>query len=101
MTQQDQDLEQIKSKIQEHLILSGNYEKINKQLKLHLYESGWYDKIGQVALNELQDHSNKNQNVTFDQLLAHVKPKAQEMVPNTVREDTLEKIKDYLDDVIQ
>ncbi|EGV64855.1 SAGA histone acetylase and TREX-2 complexes component [Yamadazyma tenuis] len=97
MTQQDQELEQIKSKIQDHLISSGNYDKINKQLKLQLYESGWYDKISQMALNELQNNDSSN----FEQLLSFIKPKAEQMVPGNVREDTLGRIREYLDDVIQ
>lgn len=101
MTQQDQDLEQIKSKIQDHLISSGSYEKINKQLKLQLYESGWYDNVSQLALSELQNNSEKDRAMTFDQLFSFVKPKAQDMVPGDVKKDTMDKIKDYLDDVIE
>lgn len=97
----DQDLEQIKGKIQDHLITSGNYEKINKQLRLQLYESGWYDKVSQLALQELQNKDDDNKALTFDQLLSLVKPKAQDMVPDNVKGDTLQKIKEYLDDVIQ
>ncbi|KAK6459724.1 protein SUS1 [Scheffersomyces xylosifermentans] len=97
MTQQSEELDQIKSKIQEHLISSGNYDIINKQLKLQLYESGWFDKVSQLANRELQDNSNQN----FDQLFSFVKPKAEELVPQKVKDEILEKIKDYLEDIIQ
>lgn len=94
---QDQDLEQIKLKIQDHLISSGNYDKINKQLKLSLYESGWYDKLSRMAVSELQN----NEDINFNQLMSFLKPKAESMVPDSVRQETLNKIRDYLDDVIQ
>lgn len=58
MTQQDE-LDQIKSKIQEHLVASGNYDLINKQLKLQLYESGWYDKVAQIANDRLNEGGDK------------------------------------------
>mmetsp|Transcript_646 Transcript_646/g.632 ORF Transcript_646/g.632 Transcript_646/m.632 type:complete len:102 (+) Transcript_646:46-351(+) len=101
MTQQQDELDQIKSQIQEHLISSGNYDIINKQLKLQLYESGWFDKVTQLANRELQENLTQDTSVSFDQLFSFVKPKAEEMVPSNVKEDVLERLKTYLDDVIQ
>lgn len=98
---QQQELDAIKSQIQEHLISSGNYDIISKQLKLQLYESGWFDKVSQVANRELQENSKNDKNVNFEQLFSFLKPKAEEMVPSQVKEDILEKLKVYLDDVIQ
>lgn len=97
MTQQDEELLQIKSKIQNHLISSGNYDKINKSLKLQLIEQGWYDKLNTMCLNELNDNDDCN----FNDLYNKVKPKAHELVPENVKQDILNKIKEYLDDVIQ
>ncbi|CAI5758220.1 unnamed protein product [Candida verbasci] len=97
MDQQQKELAQIKAKIQNHLISSGNYDIINKQLKLKLYESGWYDKINQIALRELNDNSNIN----FDQLYNFIKPKAQDLVPDNVKDEINVKIKQYLDHVVQ
>jgi Transcription factor e(y)2. len=98
MAQPQDELDQIKSQIQEHLISSGNYDIINKQLKLQLYESGWFDKVSQLTNQELQENNN---GTNFDQLFAFVRPRAEELVPATVKEDILEKIKDYLDGIIQ
>lgn len=99
MTQQQDDLDAIKSQIQEHLISSGNYDTINKQLKLQLYESGWFDKLSQLATTELQENPDKALN--FEQLYSFLKPKAEDMVPDHVKEDILERLRAYLDDVIQ
>ena len=93
------ELDQIRAKIQDHLISSGNYELINKQLKLKLYENGWYDKVGQLATTELQQEDNKN--LTFERLYAMVKPQAELMVPDEVRQEIMTRIREYLEDVIQ
>ncbi|RCK57823.1 Transcription and mRNA export factor SUS1 [Candida viswanathii] len=99
---QRDELDQIKAKIQDHLISSGNYDIINQQLKLKLYEAGWYDKIAQIASTELNDqHENHNKDLTFDQLFTFIKPKAENLVPNEVKQEILEKIVDYLDDTLQ
>ncbi|KAK7677808.1 SAGA histone acetylase and TREX-2 complexes component [Cerrena zonata] len=101
MTQHQEELDAIKSQIQEHLISSGNYDLISKQLKLQLYESGWFDKVSQVANWELKERSENDQNINFDQLFSSLKPKAEEIVPQEIKEETLQKLKVYLDDVIQ
>lgn len=93
------ELDQVRAKIQDHLISSGNYELINKQLKLKLYENAWYDKVGQLATSELQQEDNKN--LTFDRLYALVKPQAEQMVPDEVRQEIMTRIREYLEDVIQ
>lgn len=98
---QDQELEQIKSKIQDHLISSGTYETINQNLKLKLYESGWYDKISSLTLKELQNNNDNNEPINFNDLFQLVKPKAEDLVPNDVKNEIMEKIKDYLEDVTQ
>ncbi|EGW31813.1 uncharacterized protein SPAPADRAFT_56573 [Spathaspora passalidarum NRRL Y-27907] len=91
------ELDTIKSKIQDHLITSGHYDTINKQLKLQLYESGWFDKVSQIANTELKD----NPQINFDSLYSFVKPKATELVPGEVKHEVLERIKAYLDEIIQ
>lgn len=95
MTQQQEELDRIKAQIQQHLISSGNYDIINKQLKLQLYESGWYDQLNQLSTRELQETGGN-----FEQLLGFIKPKAEEMVPSGVKEDIVERIKDYLEGII-
>lgn len=98
---QQEVLDEIKSKIQEHLVSSGNYDIINKQLKLLLYESGWIDQVRQLAVSAIQESLNKGQQLNFENLYAHVKPKAEEIVPEEVRKDTLERLRVYLEDIIQ
>uniref|UniRef100_A0A0L0NRH9 Transcription and mRNA export factor SUS1 n=1 Tax=Candidozyma auris TaxID=498019 RepID=A0A0L0NRH9_CANAR len=93
------DTDAIKAKIQDHLVSLGNYEIISKHLKLKLYESGWFDEVSQIASRELQKLELEGSN--FESLYEFLRPKAEEKVPDSVKEDVLEKIKQYLDDAIQ
>lgn len=93
------ELDQVRAKIQDHLISSGNYDLINKQLKLKLYENGWYDKVGQVTTAELQLELDGD--LSFDRLYASVKPQAEQLVPTEVRDEIMGRIREYLDGVIQ
>lgn len=95
------DTDEIKAKIQEHLVTTGNYELISKRLKLQLYESGWFDQVAQEATRELQNQSSSETPVNFEHLYAVLKPKAEEMVPDNVKQDVTEKIREYLDLAIQ
>ncbi|CAK9438951.1 uncharacterized protein LODBEIA_P31750 [Lodderomyces beijingensis] len=104
MTRQEEDeINQIKFKIQDHLISSGNYELINKQLKLQLYESGWYDKVAQITNKELSngnDTSSKRPK-SLNELYTSIKPKAEELVPDEVKENIIRKIEQYLDGILE
>lgn len=91
------DFDAIRAKIQNHLVSLGNYDVISKQLKLKLYEAGWFDDVTKEANKELQ--SNKDAN--FDRLYAALRPKAEEMVPDALKDEIMEKIKAYLEDVIE
>lgn len=94
------DLEAIKAQIQSHLVDLGNYDLISKRLKLKLYESGWLDQVTQLATKELEAQP-KDTTVNFDQLYSTLKPQAETLVPASVKEDTMQKLREYLDDVIQ
>lgn len=93
------DLSAIKAQIQDHLVSLGNYDIISKQLKLRLYESGWFDNITQAASHELELHHGEPLN--FERLYDVLRPKAEEMIPASVKEDVMAKIREYLDENIQ
>lgn len=100
MTQQ-QELDQIKSQIQKHLITSGNYDIINKQLKLKLYETGWFDKITEIANLELQSQLDEGKQMSFEDLYSFIKSKADDLVPEEVKKEIEERIQQYLDSIIE
>ncbi|KAI5952706.1 SUS1 [Candida jiufengensis] len=97
---QQTELDQIKSKIQDHLIASGEYELINKQLKLQLYESGWYDKVAQITNKQLNNNNKQEETSNIGDLYAFVKPKAEELVPQDIKENIMKKIEQYLNEII-
>ena len=101
MTQSSKELDQIKALIQDNLILLGKYDYINKHLKLKLYEAGWFDEIAQLASNELAESQKNNKETSFEELYAALRPQAESMVPESVKEEILEKINDYLSEVVQ
>lgn len=92
------DLDAIKAQIQNHLVDSGNYDIISKQLKLKLYESGWYDQINQLATKQLNE---SGESLNFNSLFKSLKPQAEEMVPENVKDEVLQRIRAFLDDAIQ
>lgn len=93
------ELSAIKAQIQDHLVSLGNYDIISKQLKLRLYDSGWFDNITQAASRELELH--RGEPLNFERLYEYLRPKAEEMIPLSVKDDVMAKIREYLDDNIQ
>ncbi|CAN3374561.1 hypothetical protein DIURU_001040 [Diutina rugosa] len=89
-------LDQVKSQIQDQLVSSGNYDDISRQLKVQLYESGWFDQVQKLAVSEL---GGGNEN--FDHLYQAIKPSAEELVPQHVRDEITEKIRRYVEEIVQ
>ncbi|ODV97567.1 hypothetical protein PACTADRAFT_73290 [Pachysolen tannophilus NRRL Y-2460] len=95
MTNQS-DINTLKLKIQNELIQSGQYDEISKFLKFKLIENGWFDNFKNLASNTISEKENPN----FSSLIRDLEPKALEMVPDNVKEETLVKIRQFLDSVI-
>lgn len=95
---QQQELDEIRAQIQLHMVSLGTYELINQQLKLLLYELGWYKKVSQLA--ETQMRQDARGTPKFDELVGAVQPSAEAVVPESVKEETMQRIREYLKDVI-
>ncbi|CAN3365021.1 transcription and mRNA export factor Sus1p [Diutina catenulata] len=91
------ELDQVKSQIQSHLVSSGNYDAINKQLKVSLYKSGWFDEVSDLAKAELT----QKQDANFNELYQSVKPKAEDLVPEQVKKEIMDRIRQYVEDIVQ
>ncbi|ODQ62496.1 hypothetical protein WICANDRAFT_60552 [Wickerhamomyces anomalus NRRL Y-366-8] len=87
----------LKAKIQERLIESGEYDRISTALKQKLAESGWYDNIKSIANDQISHEDSLN----FSRLNQQLEPKALEMVPESVKNDTLLQIKQFLETVVE
>ncbi|ODV70789.1 Sus1p [Cyberlindnera jadinii NRRL Y-1542] len=91
------DPEQLKVKIQTNLIQSGEYDRLSSQLKLKLAESGWLDDVRRMASEEVSSSNTTN----FTKLNQTLEPKALSMVPESVREQTLQQIKEFIEKIVE
>lgn len=93
------EVDKISTLIQNHLVSLGNYELISEQLKLKLYELGWCNRVSQMTDEKLNEDAKAVP--PFDVLLNAIKPKAMAMVPENVREEILQSIREYLNEIIE
>ncbi|OBA18134.1 uncharacterized protein OGAPODRAFT_5793 [Ogataea polymorpha] len=79
----------IKARLEQELIASGKYQDIYNFLKIQLANSGW------------TEQTPESQNLRFVELVDKLQPQALSMVPDDVKAQTLAKIKEFLDSVIE
>ncbi|CAI4058798.1 hypothetical protein N7582_001201 [Saccharomyces uvarum] len=90
------DAAQLKSQIQQYLVESGNYELISNELNAKLLQEGWVDKVKDLTKAEM----NINESTNFTQILSTVEPKALDMISNSTRENVLNQIRQFLEEVV-
>lgn len=95
----EDEVNEIRTLIQNHLVSLGSYELISEQLKLKLYELGWCNRVSQMTDARLNEDSKSVP--AFDDLLRAIKPQAMEIVPENVKEETLKRIREYLNEIIE
>ncbi|KAK9380347.1 transcription factor e(y)2-domain-containing protein [Kockiozyma suomiensis] len=88
---------QIRAKVHQKLVESGEYERISTHLRQKLVESGWYDQVNQLASEKLRFQDNPN----FDKLVDDIEPKALDSVPDEIKLDVLNMIKNFLDGIVE
>lgn len=91
------DVNVLKTKIQDELIRSGQYDEISRFLKFKLIENGWFDNVKSMSTSTAAHLESLN----YTQLMKELEPKLLLMVPDNVKEETLAKIKQFLDSVIE
>ncbi|CCC71774.1 hypothetical protein NCAS_0I01060 [Naumovozyma castellii] len=90
------EINSMKAQIQKYLVESGNYELISKQLTESLLREGWIDKVKTLTKEELQE----NKSLNYTELLSKIEPKALDMVSDSTKTQALQKIKVFLDQVV-
>ncbi|CAI4059861.1 hypothetical protein SUVZ_04G3260 [Saccharomyces uvarum] len=90
------DATQLKSQIQQYLVESGNYELISNELNAKLLQEGWVDKVKDLTKAEM----NINESTNFTQILSTVEPKALDMISNSTKENVLNQIRQFLEEVV-
>ncbi|XP_003390505.1 PREDICTED: transcription and mRNA export factor ENY2-like [Amphimedon queenslandica] len=86
---------QKKNQINQKFEETGEKERLKELLRMRLRESGWRDKLrehGKVII----DKRGLN-NVTVDSLVEEMTPKARELVPDYVKKELLQHIREYIE----
>ncbi|CCE65737.1 hypothetical protein TPHA_0M01620 [Tetrapisispora phaffii CBS 4417] len=94
-TDANNNLVNLKAQIQQYLVESGNYEKISNDLNKRLLAEGWMESVKKLTLDEI----NVNDSTKFPQILKNVEPEAINMVSDTTKNEVIEQIKFFLNEV--
>ncbi|XP_014670040.1 PREDICTED: transcription and mRNA export factor ENY2-like isoform X2 [Priapulus caudatus] len=84
----------MKEKINQKLIETGEKERLKELLRTQLIECGWRDELKVHAKEIVKERGIEN--VTVDNLIAEVTPKARASVPDAVKKDLLQRIRTFL-----
>ncbi|XP_051167100.1 transcription and mRNA export factor ENY2 [Leptopilina boulardi] len=83
----------MKSAAHQKLVMSGDRDGLKELLRRRLVECGWRDQVKIICKDIIKENG---QDVTYDSLLGSVTPKARSLVPDTVKKELLQKIKNQL-----
>lgn len=90
----DNKLEKLRLLAQQKLVENGEKDRLKELLKTRLMETGFNDEIMSYCKKTIK--ANGIEKVDLDSLINEIKPKAREIVPDTVKIELLMKIKDIL-----
>ncbi|KAG7399593.1 Transcription and mRNA export factor eny2 [Phytophthora boehmeriae] len=87
--------EQLKARLSERLVQSGEKERLKELLRLKLVECGWRDEM-KLHCKEVIRSKGIDQ-VTVEDLIEEITPRGRASVPEGVKNDLLEKIKAFIE----
>lgn len=99
ITTQTMSNEDLHTRIQGELVQSGAYAEIYNHLERELRNSGWYDEFLNLTVNKIEHTDDKQ--LQLGKLIAQLQDKGIESVPDNIKEDTLRRIAQFLDKVIE
>lgn len=85
---------QMRATVNQRLIESGEREKLKEILRSRLVECGWRDQVKSHCKEIVKQRGLEN--VTVDDLVTEVTPKARQLVPDSVKKELLQKIRTFL-----
>ncbi|XP_065828275.1 transcription and mRNA export factor ENY2-like [Oscarella lobularis] len=85
---------QIRSQINQKLVESGEKERLMEMLRMKLMECGWRDQLKAYCKDIVRQKGLDH--VSVDDLVAEITPKGRALVPDEVKRDLLQKIKEFL-----
>lgn len=86
-------------KIQGELVSSGKYKEIYNLLETELRNSGWYDNFLNLTIDTVE--GTPDSDLQFGKLVNMLQDKGIESVPDEVKVKVLQKIAQFLDDVVE
>lgn len=92
-------MSEIYSQIENELVSSGKYKEIYNLLETELRNSGWYDNFLQTAQSTME--KTPDNELQFSKLVNVLQDKGIESVPEEVKIKVLQKICEFLKDVIE
>ena len=85
---------QMRSAINQQLIETGERERLKQLLRDRLAESGWRDQLKQHCKEMVRERGLEQ--ITVDDLVRDITPKARQLVPDTVKKELLHRIRNFL-----
>ncbi|XP_078481435.1 transcription and mRNA export factor ENY2 [Ciona intestinalis] len=85
---------QMRSAINQQLVETGEREKLKELLRVRLAECGWRDQLKQLCKEIVRERGLEH--VSVDDLVQDITPKARQLVPDTVKKELLQKIRNFL-----
>ncbi|XP_017876426.1 transcription and mRNA export factor ENY2 [Ceratina calcarata] len=77
----------------QRLVMVGDRDGLKELLRRRLVECGWRDQVKLICKELIKE---QGQDVTYDKLLSMVTSKARTLVPDSVKKELLQKIKNQL-----
>ncbi|TGZ62450.1 hypothetical protein CRM22_007434 [Opisthorchis felineus] len=85
---------EIKNKISDLLMKTGERERLREFVENRLIETGWNDKVKQACKEYIR--SKGVDNITVEEVVQAITPSARQIVPVEVRQDVLEHLRKFL-----
>ncbi|KAL7304582.1 transcription and mRNA export factor ENY2-like [Trichogramma pretiosum] len=83
----------MKNSTQHTLVKAGDRDSLKELLRRRLVECGWKDEVKLMCKEIIKENG---QDITYDALLAKVTTRARSRVPDIVKRELLQKIKNQL-----
>lgn len=93
-TNDTESIDSLKNLAHRRLVETGERDKLIQTLKTRLTDCGWQDQLKEFCWKVVKDRGIDN--VTIDDIVNEVSPRAKEKVPDPVRKELVELIRNFL-----
>lgn len=85
---------QMRAKINQKLVETGERERLKELLRTRLIECGWRDELKQYCKEIVKQKGLEH--ITVDDLVDEITPKGRALVPDSVKKELLQRIRQFL-----